>query len=59
MVISPRNKASMLRHVGIWCMIETEEKCGFFVGGNYEEWCIVGPWFDETTCQSIHGSLFE
>ena len=47
----------MFHNVDLSWMISMKEKNYFSVGEQYEEWCTVGIWFNETICSNFCGTL--
>ena len=50
---------TMLHHVGMLWVIETNQHLKYDMDKHNSYWMISGPWYNTYICKKLHGNLFE
>ena len=49
---------TMLHHVGMSQIIETNQQLKYDIEKNNTDWISDGPWYNTSICKKIHGAVF-
>ena len=50
---------TVLHHVGMLCLIETNQHLKYDMDKHNSYWMTGGPWYNTYICEKFHGNLFE